>query len=135
MTDAGRVKSLVNSATHLRARMKHEPKGTPMNETPLSDLGYAQFSTAAGTTFRVSDGDGEPVPVKLVEVNQRKQRLGDSAAGSEAFSLLFAGPKNRFLPQRLYFFAHEAMGRFPLFIVPVGQDGTTFHYEAVFSRI
>jgi hypothetical protein len=106
-----------------------------MNETPLSDLGYAQFSAVAGTTFQVSDETEEPAPLKLVEVNQRKQRAGNSAAGGEAFSLLFAGPKNRFLPQRLYFFAHETMGRFPLFIVPVGQDATTFHYEAVFSRM
>jgi hypothetical protein len=106
-----------------------------MNETPVSDLNYAQFSAAAGTTFQVSDGDKEPVPLKLVEINQRKQRAGDSAAGGESFSLLFAGPKNRFLPQQLYSFAHETMGRFPLFIVPVGQDATAFRYEAVFSRI
>ncbi len=104
-----------------------------MNETPVSDLNYARFSAAVGTTFQVFDG--EPVPLKLVEVNLRKPGAGDSAKCDEAFSLLFAGPKNRFLPQRLYFFTHEAMGRFPLFIVPVGQDATTFHYEAVFSRI
>src|SRR5215204_206860 len=101
-----------------------------MNETSPSDLNYAQFSAVAGTIFQVSDG--EPVPLRLAEVNQRKQRDGESAAGGESFSLLFTGPKNRFLPQRLYSFTHETLGRFPLFIVPVGQDATTFHYEAVF---
>ena len=106
-----------------------------MNETPLSDLGYAQFSAVAGSTFQVSIGEGEPVPLKLVEVEQRKQRGRDGAECGESFSLLFAGPKNRFLPQQLYSFAHETMGRFPLFIVPVGQDAATFHYEAVFSRV
>lgn len=103
-----------------------------MNETSVSDLNYAQFSTLAGSTFHVSDGAGEPVALKLIEVNQRQQRAGDSG---EAFSLLFAGPKNRFLPQQLHSFAHETIGQFPLFIVPVGQDATTFRYEAVFNRI
>ncbi|HEY0548414.1 MAG TPA: hypothetical protein VGF13_02365 [Verrucomicrobiae bacterium] len=106
-----------------------------MHEASLSDLNYAQFSAVAGTTFAVSDGDQEPVPLKLVEVNQPRQRPADSTGCGESFSLLFAGPKNRFLPQRLYSFGHETMGRFPLFIVPVGQDATTFRYEAVFSRI
>lgn len=105
-----------------------------MNETALSDLGYVQFSAAAGSTFHVSNGEGEPVPLKLVEIHQSKQRA-DGAKCDESFSLLFAGPKNRFLPQRLYSFAHETIGRFPLFIVPVGQDAATFHYEAVFSRL
>lgn len=106
-----------------------------MNETSLNDLNGARFSAAVGATFQVSDGDAEPVPLKLVEVNQRKQRAGDSAAGGEAFSLLFVGPRNRYLPQRLYSFTHETLGRFSLFIVPVGQDAATFRYEAVFNRI
>ncbi len=106
-----------------------------MKEASLNDLNCAQFLAVVGTTFHVSDGDGEPVPLKLVEVNQRRSRPRDSAAQGEAFSLLFGGPGTRFLPQKLYSFAHEIMGRFPLFIVPVGRDATTFHYEAVFSRI
>ena len=106
-----------------------------MNETPLDELTCARFSAVAGTTFQVSDGDEEPVPLKLVEVNQRQPRRADSARRGESFSLLFVGPGTRLLPQKLHSFAHETLGRFPLFIVPVGQDATTFRYEAVFNRI
>ena len=106
-----------------------------MHETPLTDLNYERFAAVNGTTFQVSNGTGDSVPLKLVEVSQARQRPGQSTRAMESFSLLFAGPKTRFLQQQLYDFAHETMGRFPLFIVPVGQDATTFHYEAVFSRI
>jgi hypothetical protein len=106
-----------------------------MNETPSSDLTCARFAAAMDTIFHVSDGSKETVPLKLVEVKERSHRSRDSAQQGDSFSLLFTGPRARLLPQRLYWFAHETMGRFELFIVPVGQDADSFSYEAVFNRI
>ena len=106
-----------------------------MEEAPLNDLNYERFVAVNGTTFQVANGTGDLVPLKLIKVNQAGQPVGQSRRAVNSFSLLFAGPKTHFLQQQLYDFAHETMGRFPMFIVPVGQDGTAFHYEAVFSRI
>jgi hypothetical protein len=106
-----------------------------MNETPLGSLTCAGFTAVVGTIFQVSDEGKESLPLKLVEVKERLARAPESAQTRESFSLLFTGPKTRLLPQRLYWFAHDTMGRFELFIVPVGQGPTTFSYEAVFNRI
>ena len=105
-----------------------------MEETPLNDLNSERFAAVKDTMFQVSNGTGDSVPLKLIEVNQSRQRPGRATRG-DSFSLLFAGPKTHFLQQHLYDFTHETIGRFPLFIVPVGQDAAAFHYEAVFSRI
>jgi hypothetical protein len=53
----------------------------------------------------------------------------------EEFSVEFRGPSNMFLGQGVRSFAHENMGRFELFIVPVRQDADGFYYEAVFNRM
>lgn len=53
---------------------------------------------------------------------------------SEGFSLLFNGPANPPLAQRMYGFAHERLGSFDLFIVPVSAAGELRQYEAVFNR-
>jgi hypothetical protein len=117
------------------AHGKHGNTGMVMNETPSSDLTCARFAAVASTIFQVSDGGKETVPLKLVEVKERSHRSRDTAKQGESFSLLFTGPRTRPLPQRLYWFAHETMGRFELFIVPVGQDATSFSYEAVFNMV
>lgn len=57
---------------------------------------------------------------------------GGAASGS--FAILFHGPVNAALPQRMYRFEHEVLGTFDLFIVPVGRDKNGFHYEAVFNH-
>ncbi|HWY78167.1 MAG TPA: hypothetical protein VN281_21305, partial [Verrucomicrobiae bacterium] len=56
-------------------------------------------------------------------------------ARNERFSLLFSGPLNRTLLQGSYIFEHLGIGRFEMFIVPVGPDSTNpRYYEAVFNR-
>jgi hypothetical protein len=37
------------------------------------------------------------------------------------------------LPQRIYSFEHGALGTFGLFIVPLGPEGSSMQYEAVFG--
>ena len=49
------------------------------------------------------------------------------------FSLLFLGPCDPVLPQRIYPMSHPVLGAFELFIVPVGRDERGVRYEAVFS--
>ena len=58
-----------------------------------------------------------------------------SDEGGEKFSLLFRGDAIRPLGQNTYAFEHARIGRFEMFIVPIGrEDQGQCHYEAVFHR-
>ena len=53
--------------------------------------------------------------------------------GREPFALLFVGPPEPILPQRIYVFQHPGLGQFEIFIVPIGVDGEGTRYEAIFT--
>ncbi len=95
----------------------------------MSELTLPAFQAALNTPFRVGLPTEAEVDLTLVEA-----RTARSTSGGESFSLLFRGPVDPFLPQRMYAFSHEALGSFDLFIVPVGRDPEGFQYEAVFNR-
>lgn len=96
----------------------------------LEDFSVTTFAEHLGETFGVGDGS-DAVDMRLVEATAR-----GSASGEESrmpFSIVFAGPLEPVLPQRIYRFAHEELGTFELFIVPVGPDEGGMRYEAVFN--
>jgi hypothetical protein len=106
----------------------------------LSAIQYASFARQAGTLFHVLDESGVGVFLRLIEVkafvpaNESADANADDAR-NERFSLLFSGPLNRTLSQGSYVFEHLGIGRFEMFIVPVGPDSSNPHYyEAVFNR-
>lgn len=107
-----------------------------MNSVPLESLTKEKFANTLNTPFRVVIDSAEPVELQLVEVTAGPMvaSSGRDTAQYEGFSLMFHGPGERFLPQRMYSFEHDSMGRFELFIVPVGREGGTFKYQAVFNR-
>jgi hypothetical protein len=39
------------------------------------------------------------------------------------------------LPQRIYGFENESVGRFDLFIVPIGRGAEGIRYQAAFNRL
>jgi hypothetical protein len=72
----------------------------------------------------------------LVSADAATLRSGERAttpSGREPFSIVFRGPLEPVLPQRIYRFEHEALGAFELFIVPIGTDESGMQYEAVFG--
>jgi hypothetical protein len=85
------------------------------------------FAEHLNSTFRLHH---EPAitELELVEVSD------GSTHGHVNFSLLFRGPLQPLLPQRIYPVEHERLGRFDLFIVPVRRDTHGLYYEAVFNR-
>jgi len=90
-----------------------------------------EFSQHLDSTFRVKFVDGE-IPLKLVEVKGYPMRANEQG-GMERFSVFFAGPGDIQLPQHLYQLAHEGMGEFEIFLVPISRDETGYRYEAVFN--
>ncbi len=108
-----------------------------MGLTPLENVSFAKWRELVRTRFRVHASPAETVELVLLEVTQGPP-LGRGSGGGgqyESFSLLFQGPGTRLLSQTTYRFAHEQVGEFDLFIVPIAKAQEGYHYEAVFNRL
>jgi hypothetical protein len=111
------------------------PKATPIfvegdRSMPVS-LTEKEFSQHVGTKFRIQSDDRE-IELELNEVKVYASQEIEQG-GMERFSVFFAGPGDSFLPQKLYGLAHDRMGEFELFLVPIAGNEKGFRYEAVFN--
>jgi hypothetical protein len=95
----------------------------------LADLHKESFHPLIRTAFQVTHGAIGATSLVLDEIIERGQ---DS--GFEQYSLIFSGPREPFFPQGIYEFQHSGLGGFSLFLVPIGQTGNGFRYQAVFNR-
>jgi len=95
----------------------------------LEDLNQGLFEPLVRSSFAVSDVDGSGVAMELVEVAG-----GSKDPRFEHFALLFRGPTEPLLPQKIYTLTHPKIGTFQLFLVPVGRHARGTSYEAVFNR-
>lgn len=93
-------------------------------------LSRADFAAHLNSGFRVQVAPGETREIALIEL-----REGRTSTRQEQFALTFRGPRDRFLGQGTFPVAHPGLGRFDLFLVPVGQEADGFLYEAVFNRL
>ena len=109
-----------------------------MSEVPLEHLAAPHFTELVRTKFQVSVEPGLVVNLELAAVTPLRagaqEGVSPGSPTPESFSLLFEGPANQPLGQRTYRFAHERLGFFDLFIVPIGADRNARQYEAVFNR-
>lgn len=94
---------------------------------PLTE---AEFSKHLNTKFRIP-GE-QPIELELLEVKGYLSKAHEQS-GMERFSAFFRGPRQPYLPQRVYALEHDRMGAFELFLVPVASDEDGFRYEAVFN--
>lgn len=94
----------------------------------LPQLGLTAFAEQVGTEFEVLDDPARVFALQFTRISEptRTDR-------SEAFSLLFHGPADRFIKQGIHKLKHTQLGEIEIFLVPVGQDQTGFEYEAVFN--
>ena len=94
------------------------------------------FARHLGGSFRISPDDSPSFDAELIEATALGSGSPDGGTGDgrrRPFSIVFRGPANRLLPQRIYRVEHEAIGSFELFLVPIGPDGAGMRYEAVFA--
>jgi len=88
----------------------------------------SEFSAQLNSTFQFHH-EGGPTELELIEVS-------DGSRGDHVnFSLLFQGPPQPPLIQRIYPVEHEKLGRFELFIVPIKREARGLQYEAIFNRL
>src|SRR5437667_11819046 len=98
-----------------------------MKSVPLENLILADFSPLLNAPFRVYLDPATMVEFKLVEaLPAGGGGQPGPGARSENFSIVFSGPGDRLLPQGNYAFEHDQIGRFVLFIVPIGKDREGF---------
>gem|GEM_PF-1384685 len=71
-----------------------------------------------------------PLHLTLIAVSGYGQR---QSGNREAYSLLFLGPPQPVLPQRIYSLGHAGMGELKIFLVPIGYQQDGIGYEAVFT--
>jgi hypothetical protein len=100
---------------------------------PPASLNREAFAAQVGTRFRFLPQRAKPIEMELVETRKLPLRSPELArvAPREPFALLFRAPDGAALRQGTYPVRHSRMGRFALFIVPVGRERG--YYEAIFS--
>lgn len=96
----------------------------------LENLNEQIFSAHRNSTFRLCAPNSEPLDLELIDVVKK-----DMSPRMESFSLIFRGPGEHCLPQKMHTLDHEKLGRLALFLVPIGMDAKGLCYEAVFNRI
>jgi hypothetical protein len=102
----------------------------------LEKFAIATFAGREGETFRICPEELPPISTVLVTVTDLSPRLGrplDPGDLRAPFSVVFRGPMTPMLPQRIYRLAHDELGEFELFMVPLGPDREGLRYEAVFT--
>jgi hypothetical protein len=107
----------------------------------LAKIGYPRLAAQVGTSFLVRLASGQTVSLQLLKARPspplpvRSGRRPPADANNEKFSLLFGGPAYPPLSAAIHSFAHEQLGRFEMYIGPVGQpDRDGARYESVFNR-
>ena len=98
----------------------------------VEDFTVSTFSELVGSPFSLRLDDGSALELELVDATPAPSHPGE-ARERAPFSIVFRGPTEPVLPQRIYPLENETLGAFELFIVPVGPDESGMQYEAVFG--
>lgn len=96
----------------------------------IDNLHLSSFSENLNKKFRVFIGDDKTEELELIEASD-----SGSNPRQERFSILFRGPLDVVLEQRMYKIEHDELGAFDLFLVPVAMNEKGREYEAVFNRL
>lgn len=125
---AGEVVALA-AVAHVGGRRLFDP-GLPQGGSGPHVL--ADFLPYVGTSFDVATAAGPRTRLTLVEATDLPAR-GQSATPvtGDAFSLVFDGGVAAAIPSATYNFTHPSLGRFALFLHPVGRGQ---RYEVIVNR-
>ena len=98
------------------------------------ELTQGAFARVVGTAFRVDVANGQAATIQLLAVHPLPVPLGRAPTG-EGFGLIFTGRLSERFGQGTYTVDHPTLGRFAMFLVPIGPAGPDQRYEAVFNRL
>ena len=108
-----------------------------MDNVPPDELTLQAFMPLLHAKFHAVLPDERRAELELVEVESVRNSNRRTGPGlvQETFSLCFRGASGESLPQTTYVLEQESLGRFELFIVPIGQEDGCVRYQAVFNRL
>jgi hypothetical protein len=123
------------------------PQNTDGRYARTATITRDSFQSVLGSAFKVSStsGKGQPFWLRLLSVRDIEAAVPADPASmavppppaalhplrTEMFSLGFSGGPVRNLEQETFFFQHEELGQFALFIVPAAPQ----QYTAVVNRL
>ena len=96
----------------------------------LESLTHDHFSGRVGEIFRI---DSEPAALEFELISAEQKAVEPREGGRQPFSLVFQGPREPILEQRIRALQHEAFGTLEIFLVPIGQNENGVQYEAIFN--
>ena len=103
----------------------------------LDRLIVSDFIGHLNAVFRVDVGSGEVIDLELIEAQTigEGHRSDSAVSRRQPFSLIFRGPRDRMLPQRIHAIEHPTLGTLTIFLVPIMPEGnpTELHYQAIFN--
>ena len=103
----------------------------------LESLTVAAFVPRIGETFRIRSRPDHELEAELIEARALgggPVRADGGAPGRRVpFSLSFRTTLTAPLPQQIYQVAHDEVGSYEIFLVPVGPDGKGMVYQAIFT--
>lgn len=94
------------------------------------------FRPLLGSAFGIVVDESRRFEAELEAVEAAGAQAADAAraaGGREPFSIVFRGPVEPVLPQRIYRLEHSELGELELFLVPIAQAADGTRYEAVFA--
>lgn len=103
-------------------------EGSDQRPFPFS---LEHFAARLGERFEIGGG-GTSIVATLIEARSLREAQGIGQR-SQQFSLVWRGPSDARLPQRIYTVRHPALGEMALFLVCIGTDAEGARYEAVFT--
>lgn len=97
-----------------------------MLETLTKDI----WEACLDGNFQVEIDDRNLLDLKLHSVSGFGQH---PQSRREAYSLMFQGPMQPVLMQKIHRIRHQQMGQLDIFLVPLGPEGGVMRYEAIFA--
>ncbi len=99
----------------------------------LDQLAVKSFSQRINQKFLVHIEGRDSLELELIEAVEMGA-APQNLQHRQTFSVLFVGPSQPMLPQRIYQVEHADIGTLGIFLVPLGPDRAGgMQYEAVFA--
>jgi len=101
----------------------------------LDQLTHATFAPLVGSRFTLRVSENSTIEVELTQAETLPLRAGRNGQmpSRAPFALIFRGPREFVLGQRIYSLEREGFGPEGIFLVPIGPDAHGQQYEAVFN--
>jgi hypothetical protein len=102
----------------------------------LESFTHATFAPLLGEVFRLQLDENRVLDLRLstaTELGDKSWQVPERDGMRQPFSLLFIGPPDILLPQRIYRLENATLGALEMFLVPIGRDAQGVQYEAIFA--